>query len=78
MGQMKAYAEWAKDKGYLDDDYEPINPNASSMDYVDEFVKKDVSNFLKDAVSKGLEEIQVKNMASSHFTNLINRFIQST
>ena len=57
---MKAYAEWAKDKGYLNDNYEPINPKANSMDYVDEFVK------MRD-------KQRSSNMASSHFTNIINK-----
>lgn len=57
---MKAYAEWAKDKGYLNDNYEPINPKANSMDYVDEFVN------IRNKTRKS-------NMASSHFTNIINK-----
>jgi len=65
VGQMKAYAEWAKDKGYLNDNYEPINPNASSMDYVDEFVK------IRD-------KQRSSNMASSHLTNFINKPKETT
>ena len=61
MGQMKAYAEWAKDEGYLDSDYMPVDPEADSMDYTDKFIKARAS-------ARNL------NMASSHFTNLINIF----
>jgi hypothetical protein len=60
MGQMKAYAEWAKDEGYLDSDYMPVDPEADSMDYTDKFIKARAS-------ARNL------NMASSHFTNLINK-----
>tara|TARA_R110002012_G_scaffold149206_4_gene308199 strand:+ start:977 stop:1165 length:189 start_codon:yes stop_codon:yes gene_type:complete len=57
---MKAYAEWAKQEGYLDSNYMPVDPKASSMDYVDKFVKQ-------------RDEIRKSNMASSHLTNLINK-----
>jgi len=60
VGQVKAYAEWAKEEGYLDSNYMPVDPKAGSMDYVDKYVK--VRNKLRSS-----------NMASSHFTNLINK-----
>ena len=37
MGQVKAYAEWAKEEGYLDSNYMPVDPKAGSMDYVDKY-----------------------------------------
>ena len=39
MGQVKAYAEWAKEEGYLDSSYMPVDPKAGSMDYVDKYVE---------------------------------------
>ena len=27
MGKMKAYGEWAKEKGYLDQNYTPVDSN---------------------------------------------------
>jgi len=60
VGQMKAYAEWAYQEGYLYKDYTPVDPNASSMDYVDKFVK------VRDKERRS-------NMASSHLTNIINK-----
>ena len=54
MGKMKAYGEWAKEKGYLDQNYIPVDSNKNEMDFVDEYLKEDV------------KEVRVRNMASSH------------
>ena len=54
MGKMKAYGEWAKEKGYLDQNYTPVDSNKNEMDFVDEYLKEDV------------KEVRVSNMASSH------------
>jgi len=54
MGKMKAYGEWAKEKGYLDQNYTPVDSNKNEMDFVDEYLKEDV------------KEVRVRNMASSH------------
>ena len=40
MGQVKAYAEWAKEKGYLDQNYKPIDESKGSMDWVDDYIKQ--------------------------------------
>jgi len=60
MGQVKAYAEWAKEEGYLDSNYKSIDKTKGDMDYVDKYVK------VRD-------KMRSSNMASSHFTNLINK-----
>jgi len=60
MGQVKAYAEWAKEEGYLDSSYIPVDPKAGSMDYVDKYVE-------------ARNKQRSSNMASSHFTNIINK-----
>ena len=39
MGQVKAYAEWAKNKGYLDKNYKPIDKSKGDMDWVTDYVK---------------------------------------
>ena len=60
MGQVKAYAEWAKQEGYLDSNYMPVDPEADSMDYTDKYVK-------------ARDKARNSNMASSHLTNLVNK-----
>ena len=57
MGKMKAYGEWAKNKGYLNQEYSPIDSSKNEMDFVDEYLKEDV---------KTVHVIE-KDMASSHF-----------
>ena len=54
MGKMKAYGEWAKNKGYLNQDYSPVDSNKNEMDFVDEYLKENV------------REVRVRNMASIH------------
>ena len=44
MGQVKAYAEWAKEEGYLDSNYKPIDKTKGDMDWVDDYVKDRNSN----------------------------------
>jgi len=56
MGQVKAYAQWAHEEGYLNEDYTPVDPNANSMDYVNKFIK------VRDRKRSS-------SMASSHFNN---------
>jgi len=60
VGQVKAYAEWAYQEGYLYKDYTPVDPDASSMDYVDKYVE-------------ARNKRRSSNMASSHLTNIINK-----
>ena len=51
---MKAYGEWAKNKGYLNQDYSPVDSNINELDFVDEYLKENV------------RDVRVRNMASSH------------
>jgi len=44
MGQVKAYGEWAKNKGHLDKNYKPIDKNKGDMDWVDDYIKDRDSN----------------------------------
>ena len=41
-------------KGYLNQDYSPVDSNKNEMDFVDEYLKENV------------REVRVRNMASSH------------
>ena len=44
MGQVKAYGEWAKNKGHLDKNYNPIKKDTEQMDWVDDYIKDRDSN----------------------------------
>jgi hypothetical protein len=39
MGQVKAYAEWAKNKGHLDKNYKPIDKSKGDMNWVNDYIK---------------------------------------
>tara|TARA_R110000823_G_scaffold31162_2_gene88920 strand:+ start:471 stop:668 length:198 start_codon:yes stop_codon:yes gene_type:complete len=57
---MKAYAEWAKDEGYLDSDYMPVDPKADSMDYTDKFIKARAETRSLNTSSRRLTKIYNK------------------
>ena len=61
MGQVKAYAEWAKNKGYLDNNYKPIDKTKGDMDWVDDYVKQRNSNMpsrhFNNAITAQLEVV---------------------
>jgi len=58
MGQVKAYGEWAKNKGYLDSNYNPIDKTKGSMDWVDDYVKQRNSNMASSHSTK----FKIKNV----------------
>jgi len=65
MGQVKAYGEWAKNEGYLDKNYKPVDKSKGDMDWVDEYIKARDSNMASshfyNATAVQLEAI-VKNI----------------
>ena len=58
MGQVKAYGEWAKEAGYLDSNYKPIDKNRDSMDWVDDYIKARNSNM----PSRHSDKFKIKNI----------------
>ena len=65
MGQVKAYGEWAKNRGHLDKNYNPIKKGTEQMDWVDDYIKDRDSNMASshfyNATAVQLEAI-VKNI----------------
>ena len=58
MGQVKAYGEWAKNKGYLDKNYKPIDKSKGDMDWVDDYIKARDSNM----PSRHSTKFKIKNV----------------
>ena len=64
MGQVKAYGEWAKNKGHLDKNYNPIKKGTEQMDWVDDYIKDRDSNMASSHSNK-LKNIRRKNEIKS-------------
>ena len=58
MGQVKAYGEWAKEAGLLDNNYKPIDETKDSMDWVEDYIKFRNSNMASSHSTK----FKIKNV----------------
>jgi len=60
MGQVKAYAEWAKDKGHLDKNYKTVDPEAHDMQWASDFVKERNANTASSRLLKANAILKLK------------------
>tara|TARA_R100000656_G_C3869047_1_gene111714 strand:- start:320 stop:493 length:174 start_codon:yes stop_codon:yes gene_type:complete len=52
MSYMKHYAMWCQEQGYLDENFQEVNPNEDSMRHVDRYLKENPHMIPPDRTKK--------------------------